>query len=105
MKEECLTYLAVFYNEMTGLQDKRTAVVIVCLDFSKAFNTVPYNMLIHKLTKYGKWRVRWAGNWMNSWPQSIVINISKSRWMSVNIGVPQWSKLEQILCNIFLIPG
>lgn len=53
VKEECLTNLIAFYNEMRGLVDKERAVVVVCPNFSKVFNTISCNNLIHKLTKYG----------------------------------------------------
>lgn len=36
-----LTSLRISYDEMTGLVGKGRAVDIVCLDFSKAFDTVP----------------------------------------------------------------
>ncbi|KAK4830089.1 hypothetical protein QYF61_008427 [Mycteria americana] len=48
-----LTNLINFYDEMTGLVDKRRAVDIVYLDFTKAFDTISHNSLIDKLLIYG----------------------------------------------------
>ena len=55
-----LTNLTAFHSKMTGLLNERKAVDVVCLDFSKAFDTVSHNIPIDKLTKYGlhKWTVR-----------------------------------------------
>jgi len=43
------------------------AVDIVCLDFSKASDTVSHNILLGKLRKCGldEWTVRWIKNWLN----------------------------------------
>lgn len=57
--KQCLNNLVALYDEMTGLVEKRRAVDVVYLDFSKGFNTVSCNMLTGIL-KYGlgKWTVR-----------------------------------------------
>jgi len=54
------------YNEVTALEVEGRAVGVVCLDFSKAFGSVSYNILIDKLVRYGvdKWTVRWTENWL-----------------------------------------
>lgn len=38
----------------------------VYLYFSKAFDTVSYNISINKLTKYrlDKWKLKWIKNWL-----------------------------------------
>lgn len=56
MKERSgLTNLIAFYNEMIHLADQGRTVDVVYLDFSKAFSSVPYNILMEKLTEV------WAG--------------------------------------------
>jgi len=44
---------ATFYDGMTGWVDEGRAVDVVYLDFSKAFDTVFYNILLGKLRKCG----------------------------------------------------
>ena len=49
----CLTNLISFYDKMTRLVDEGQAVDVVYLDFSKAFGTVPPNILMEKLAAHG----------------------------------------------------
>lgn len=53
-----------------------TAVDIVCLDFSKAFDTVSYNLLLEKLARYrlDRWSDECVGNWLTGWAQRMLIN-------------------------------
>ncbi|KAJ7418648.1 Intermediate filament family orphan 1 [Pitangus sulphuratus] len=52
-----------FYK--TTWMDEGRAVDVVCLDFSKVFNTVSRNILIDKFRKYGL--DEWAGGWIENW--------------------------------------
>ena len=52
---------------MTGWVDEGTTVDVVCLDLSKAFDTVFHNIFLGKLRKCGldEWTVKWIENWLN----------------------------------------
>ncbi|KAK4827715.1 hypothetical protein QYF61_021015 [Mycteria americana] len=67
----CLTNLITFYNEMTALEVEGRAVNVVCLDFSKTFDTVSHNILIDKLIP----------NW--------------EEWLMHKIGIPPFRGLEE----------
>ncbi|GAB0176869.1 mitochondrial enolase superfamily member 1 [Grus japonensis] len=88
--KSCLTNLIAFYDGMTGWVDEGRAVDVVCLDFSKAFDTVSHNILIGKLRKYGldEWTVRWVENWLNGRAQRVVISGAESSWRPVASGGP-----------------
>jgi len=62
--KSCLTNLIACYDGMTHWLDEGRAVDVVCLDFSKAFDTVSHNILLGKLSKCGldEWSVRWIEN-------------------------------------------
>ncbi|KAJ7404799.1 rna-directed dna polymerase from mobile element jockey-like [Willisornis vidua] len=76
--------------------EERRAVDIVCLDFIKAFDTVPHNILIGRLRKYGldEWTVRWIENWLNSRSQRVVSSGTGFSWRPVTCSVPRLHYLQ-----------
>jgi len=63
----CLTSLISFYDEVTHLVGEGKAVDVVCLDFSKAFDTVPHSILLEQLAAHGLdgCTLHWIKNWLN----------------------------------------
>ena len=72
---------------------------MIILDFSKAFDTVPHNILLNKLDRYG---IRnkthtWISNFLKYRKQRVVIGGEHSTWTQVMSGVPQGTVLGPLL--------
>ena len=69
--------------------DEGKAVDVVYLDFNKAFDTVPHNIVVEKLAAHG-WdgcTLHWVKHWLHGWVQRVVVNGLKSNWWPVTSSV------------------
>ena len=79
----CVTNLISFYDRVTCLVDEgKKTVDVVYLDFSNAFDTDCYSILLEKLAAHGldKYTLCWVKNWLEGQAQNVVVNEVKSSW-------------------------
>ena len=79
------------FVEMCKWEDDGSPVDVIYLDFQKAFDKVPHQILILKLKSHGMGNsiVNWIWQWLTDRRQRVVVDGEVSSWKSVLSGVPQ----------------
>ena len=91
----CETQLLTTTHDFLTSFDANKQVDIAILDFSKAFDTVPHDRLLHKLAHYGITGTlhNWLTTFLKNRQMTVVIEGTTSDTSTVDSGVPQGTVL------------
>ena len=103
-KRSCETQLLTLSHELTSAIDRRKQIDLIILDFSKAFDKVPHQRLLHKLNHYGIHNscYRWIANFLDDRTQQVVVDGACSYQAPVISGVHQGTVLGPLLFLLFI---
>ena len=79
-------------------------IIILLMDFTKAFETVSHEILMHKLYHYGIRNMACGliASYLSRRNEFVVVNNTQSSLKPINIGVPQGSILGPLPFLIFV---
>ena len=81
-RHSCETQLIQTFHDLSNAHDKRTQTDVIIMDFSKAFDTVPHNRLLAKLSHYG---ITGKTHTSDTWISSFLKNRKQRVVVGVNI--------------------
>ena len=84
--------------------DEGAVVKALLVDFSKAFDVVPHQKLLHELSAIGcSFLVQqWFRSYLTDRLQRVTHNGTVTEWRAVSRGVPQGGCLSPLLSNIYV---
>ena len=99
----CQGVLLNFVENCKKYVDNEYVYGLISADLSKAFDSLPYGLLLSKLSAYGlsENACTLVGHYFKSRQQRVKIGTSKSNWMNLTKGAPQGSLFGPFMFNVF----
>ena len=93
-----------FLNDVHGSFETKSQSVAVCLDFSKAFDTINHDVLLRKLDHMGVRGLarHWFASYLTGRYQQVGLGGASSELRLLSTGVPQGSVLGPLLFIIYI---
>ena len=96
--------LMALMDKLIDSREKGDYVVVIFLDFSKAFDTVKHGITLQKLSHYGirGTTLKWSGSYLSDRKQFVTYNDASSPTKVISCGDPQGSISGPLLFLIYI---
>ena len=103
-RHSCETHLTTVINDWAKILDNGGQDDTFILDFEKAFDTPPHELLKSKLfgCGIGGKTLKWMDSFLCYRQQRVVVNGAKSDWAQILSGVPQGTVLGPLLFSLYI---
>ena len=103
-KHSCETQLINMIEDLANGLDHQQQLDLLIRDFSKAFDLVGHQRLLHKLHYYGirNTTLTWISGWLTGRTQKLVVDGESSGEAAVTSGVPQGTVFGPLIFILYI---